>query len=434
MSSNREIAKGSLMQQVLHTAFLALLLLGWCAAAPAADDSVPTGDWPWWRGPHRNGIADPNQTPPAHWSERDNVLWKAPVPGRGHGSPIVSGDRVFIAAAEPEIEIQSLLCFDRKTGKLLWKKQVHQGGFEKKGNGKSTLASSTPATDGARVFINFLHAGAVYLTALNYQGEQLWQTKVADYVLYQGYGSSPTIFKSLVILAVDTKGGGALAGLDRATGKIVWSNKRPLLPNYPSPIILEAAGREQLFMTGCDLVSSFDPLSGKKLWEMGGATTECVTSIVTDGRLVFTSGGYPKQHVSAVEANGSGKLVWENKARVYVPSMIVRDGHLYAIMDGAGMAVCWSCDTGKEMWKARLGGVFSSSLVLVGDKLYAVNEDGKSFIYKAIPERFELIAQNKLGDEAMSSPAICGGQIFLRIADKSDAQRQEWLYCLGKRE
>ena len=185
-------------------------------------------------------------------------------------------------------------------------------------------------------------------------------------MLHQGYGSSPTIFKSLVIVTVDTKAGGAVAGLDRATGKILWSKKRPELPNYTSPIILEAAGREQLLLTGCDLVSSFDPGSGNSTLGDRSATTECVTSIVTDGRLVFTSGGYPKQHVSAVMADGSGKLVWENSSRVYVPSMIVRDGYLYAIMDAAGMAVCWACDTGKEMWKARLGGTFTSSLVLVG--------------------------------------------------------------------
>ena len=237
------------------------------------------GDWPWWRGPTRNGIAEPDQKPPIHWSEKENVLWKSPIPGRGHGSPVVSGNQVFVAAAEPDSETQSVLCFERQTGKLKWQTRIHQGGFEKKGNAKSTLASSTPACDGERVFINFLHAGAVYATALNYQGTPLWQTKVSDYVLHQGYGSSPAIYKSLVIVAVDTKGGGALAGLDRATGSIQWTKKRPALPNYASPIILEAAGREQLLLPGCDLVSSFDPLSGNKLWEIDGATTECVTSM-----------------------------------------------------------------------------------------------------------------------------------------------------------
>jgi outer membrane protein assembly factor BamB len=419
------------MQRLLLAAASTWLVLFVTSTAPADDGPAKAGDWPWWRGPTRNGIADPNQKPLLHWSATQNVLWKSAVPGRGHGSPTVSGNLVFVAAAEPETEIQSILCFDRQTGKRLWQMKVHQGGFEKKGHDKSTLASSTPACDGERVFINFIHAGAVYTTALSYQGEQLWQTKVSDYVLHQGYGSSPTVYKSLVIVSVDTKAGGAVAGLDRETGKIQWTKKRPALPNYSSPVILETAGRDQLLLPGCDLVSSFDPGSGKKLWEINGATTECVTSLVTDGRLVFTSGGYPKQHVSAVRADGSGAVVWENSARVYVPSMIVRDGYLYAILDAAGMAVCWACDTGKEMWKARLGGTFSASLVLVGQNLYAVNEAGKTFIYKADPKAFELVAENKLGEEVMASPAICGGCIFMRVAETRDGRRQEWLYCLG---
>src|SRR5262249_27063709 len=126
-------------------------------------------------------------------------------------------------------------------------------------------------------------------------------------------------------------------------------------------------------MTGCDLVAGFDPAEGKKLWEIPGSTTECVTSTVTDGKLIFTSGGYPKNHVSAVRPGESAKVVWENGTRVYVPSMLVRGGHLYAVTD-AGVAMCWKSDTGKEVWRGRLAGSFSSSPVLVGDNIYATNE------------------------------------------------------------
>src|SRR5436305_908526 len=157
---------------------------------------APT-DWPWWRGPQRNGSADPRQKPPLHWSDTDNVLWKTPVPGRGHGSPTVVGDQVFLATADHEKEVQSVLCYHRQTGKLLWQTEVHRGGFEKKGNGKSSLASSTVACDGKRLFINFLHAGAVWTTALDRDGGQLWQTKITDYVIHQGSGSSPAIYQGL---------------------------------------------------------------------------------------------------------------------------------------------------------------------------------------------------------------------------------------------
>lgn len=430
-----------MQRPLLVLAFTALTLPAavWLPAAEPRSDSgderlsVAPTDWPWWRGPNRNGVADAKQQPPLKWSASENVLWKSPVPGRGHGSPAVMGERVFLATADAEKQTQSVLCYERKTGKRLWQTEVHRGGFEKKGNVKSSHASATPACDGRRVFINFLHDGAVYTTALSLDGKQLWQTKICDFVNHQGFGSSPALYQSLVIVSADNKGGGAVAALDRATGKVVWKQERPKLPNYASPILLNVDGREQVFMTGCDLVSSFDPLTGKKLWESKGATTECVTSTVTDGQLLFTSGGYPKNHVSAMRADGSGKIVWENSARVYVPSLIVHNGYLYAVQDG-GVAVCWKCDTGKEIWKGRLGGTFSASPVLVGDRLFATNESGRTFIFKASPAGLDVIGENQLGDEVLATPTICGDRIYMRVVTNDQGQRQEMLYCLGKSE
>jgi hypothetical protein len=392
---------------------------------------APT-DWPWWRGPTRDGIAA-DQKPPLKWSDSESVLWKAPIPGRGHGSPTVVGEQVFLATADHEKETQAVLCFDRQTGKELWQTIVHRGGFKQKGNNKSSWASSTAACDGQRVFINFLHDGAIYTTALTREGKQLWQTKIADYVLHQGFGSSPAVYQSLLIVSADNKGGsGAIVGLDRATGKVAWRQERPKTPNYTSPIILKVDGRDQLLFTGCDLVTSFEPLSGKKLWEIKGSTTECVTSTVTDGGLIFTSGGYPKNHLAAVRADGSGKIAWENNTRVYVPSMIAHRGHLYAVLD-AGVAMCWKSDTGKEIWKGRLGGGFSASPVLVGDLFFATNETGKTFIFKASPEALDLVGENQLGDEVFATPTICGDRIYMRVALNKKGPRQEMLYCLGKK-
>lgn len=391
-------------------------------------------DWPWWRGPNRNGIADAKQQPPLKWSESENVLWKTPVPGRGHGSPTVVGDQVFLATADEKAEVQSVLCFNRQTGQRLWQTPIHRGRFSKNGNAKSSQASSTPACDGQRVFINFLHDGAIWTTALSLEGRQLWQTRVADYVLHQGFASSPALYQSLVIVSADNKGGtGAIAGLERATGKVVWKQERPKFPNYASPIILETAGREQLLLTGCNLVTSLEPLTGKKLWEMKGSTEECVTSTVTDGQVIITSGGFPRSHVAAVRADGSGKVAWENTTRVYVPSMLIHKGHLYGVQD-AGMATCWKCDTGEELWKGRLGGTFSASPVLVGEHLFATNEAGRTFLFKAKPEAFELVGENQLGSEVLATPTICGGRIYMRIATGTGEQRQEMLYCLGKGE
>jgi outer membrane protein assembly factor BamB len=343
----------------------------------------------------------------------------------------VIGDRIFLATADHERKVQLLLCYDRKNGKQLWQTEIHQGGFETKGNSKASLASSTPACDGQRVFINFLNAGAVHTSALTLDGKLLWQTKVADYLIHQGFGSSPAVYRNLVIVSADSKGDGLIAALDRVSGKLVWKQERPKAPNYASPIILNVAGRDQLVMTGCDLVTSFEPLTGKKLWEIKGSTTECVTSTVTDGDHIFTSGGYPKNHVSAVRADGSGKIDWENTARVYVPSLTVRDGHLYGVLD-AGIAMCWKADSGKEVWKGRLGGTFSASPVLVGDLIFATNEAGKTFIFKASAEAFDLVAENHLGGEVFATPTICGGRIYARVATTTNGKRQESLYCVGK--
>jgi len=417
-----------------------LILNSGCAASsdeghqntnPGPVGISPT-DWPWWRGPQRNGIAAANQHPPLRWSESENVLWKTPISGRGHGSVTVVGDQLFLATADDERQTQSVLCYDRKTGRQLWKTDVHHGGLSRKGNKKATRASSTVACDGTRLFINFQNNGAVYTTALTRNGKQLWQTKITDYVIHQGYGSSPAVYRSLVLVSADNKGGGAIAALNRATGDVVWKHSRPKTANYASPIILPIAGRDQLIFIGCNLVSSYAPLSGKKLWEIEGATTECVTSTVTDGQLVVTSGGYPKSHVAAVRADGSGEVVWEKPIRVYVPSMLVRDGSLYIVTD-AGIAMCWKCDTGEQIWKHRLGGTFSASPVLVGENIFVTNERGRTFVFKADPKKFTLVARNNLGDNVMATPTFCDSRIYMRVANQTAAGRQEMLYCLGRR-
>lgn len=401
------------------------------SAAEPAPVKVAQDDWPWWRGPNRNGIASADQSPPLTWSESENVVWKTPIPGRGHGSAIVVGNHVFINAADHETEEQSLLCLDRKTGKVVWRTVVHSGGFTKKGNKKASLASTTPACDGTHLFVNFLNDGAVFTTALTMNGDQVWQQKITDYVVHQGYGSSPAIYGDLVIVSADNKGGGGIAAMNRATGDIAWRRARPAKPNYVSPVILNVAGRDQLLFTGCDLVTGLHPVSGKQLWEIKGSTTECVTSTVTDGSLIFTSGGYPKNHISAVAADGSGKIVWENNVRTYVPSMLVHEGLLYAMLD-AGVATCRHSDTGEELWKGRLSGTISSSPILVNDRIYVANEVGTTFVFKASADGFEKLAANKLGDNVFATPTICGGRIFQRIAHTEDGQRNEYLYCLGK--
>jgi outer membrane protein assembly factor BamB len=389
----------------------------------------PATAWPAWRGPTGDGVAAPGQNPPVHWSETEGILWKAPVPGRGHGSPTVVGDRIYLATSDLGKQTQSILCLNRHTGQRVWETQVHGGHPDPGHHSNSSAACSTVACDGSRLFINFLNGGAVYTTALDIKGKILWQRKICDYATHQGFGSSPVLYESLVIVSADHRGGGVIAALNRDTGDLIWSQARPKLPNYTSPAIVQAGGRTQAVLAGCNLISSFDPASGKKLWELNGSTEECVVTPVTDGTRIFTSGGYPRNHTVAIFADGSGRIAWQNNARVYVPSMIQKEGYLYAVMD-AGLAVCWASDTGAELWKERLGGDFFASPVMVGDRIYATNLGGKTFVFEATPKHFELLAQNQLGDEAYASPVVCGSRIYLRVAKHAET-RQEFLYCVG---
>jgi outer membrane protein assembly factor BamB len=393
---------------------------------------VYAGDWPWWRGPDRNGVASSDQSPPLTWSDSENVIWRVPVPGRGHGSATIVGDCVYLLTAERSREARSVLCVDRASGEVRWHKDVHVGKLTPFKNEKASDASSTLACDGERLYVNFLHDDAMYTSALSLTGDVLWQTRICGYVEHQGFASSPAVWESLVIVTADNKGpgGGAVAGLRRDTGDIVWRHERPAQPNYASPIILEAAGRPQLLLTGCDLVSSFDPVSGDKLWEIAGSTTECVTSTIVCGDLMFTSGGYPDNHVSAVRCDGSGEVAWRNGSRVYVPSMLTKDGYLYGVTD-AGVAMCWECATGEEKWKGRVGGTFSSSPVLVGESIYVTNEAGENYVFQAAPDEFKLLASCRLGDECFSTPTIVDGRIYIRVAHREGDVRQEYLYCLG---
>ena len=273
----------------------------------------------------------------------------------------------------------------------------------------------------------------VFTTAFDFMGNKVWQKKISDYILHQGFSTSPAIYKSLLIVSADNKGGGAICGLNKSDGKIIWKVNRPKKPNYASPIIFNINGKDELVFQGCDLVTSLNPLTGEKLWETSGSTTECVSSIVTDGEHVFTSGGYPKNHVAAIKADGSGEVVWENISRVYVTSMIVKDGFLFAIMDN-GNAMCWDSKTGKNMWRERLNRATSASPVLVKDRIYAVDEFGNFSVFSANPKEFKILAKNKIGDQVYATPVICDSKIFIRAAELIDDKRQEILYCIGGKE
>jgi len=388
-------------------------------------------DWPWWRGPNLDGSVVSDKDVILPWDSQRDVRWMADLPGRGHGSPTVAGEMIFLATCDESQGSQSVIALDRQTGQQRWNTVVHASGAMLK-NPKSSGASSTVATDGERLFINFATGGKVILTALSLEGDILWQHTVCDYQIHQGYGASPALYEDIVYAVADTKGGGAIVALDRVTGKLLWQQSRPSDPNYPSPIVLKIAGKAQLILTGCDTVTSYEPKTGEILWEVSGATTECVTTTVTDGLHVYSSGGYPKNHLAAIRADGSRQVVWENGERVYVPSMLIHQGFLYTVLD-AGTVACWNSATGEMMWKGRLGGDMSSSPVLVGNKIYAINERAEGFVIEANPRELKVLGKCSIGDEMFASPVVCDGRIYLRVAFHEQGGRRERLVCIGPR-
>jgi outer membrane protein assembly factor BamB len=391
--------------------------------------AAPTGDWPQWRGPTGDGQADPSQKVPTEWSETKNILWRVPIPGRGHSSPIVAGGRIYLTTADTAKEEQRVLCLDRANGKMVWDTVVHRGKLDRAGHAHTSQASATAAWDGERLYVNFLNDQAIYTTALDAAGKVVWQRRVGDFHTHMGFGSSPVLHEATVLVSADHKRGGRLAGLNKQTGEVVWQHDRPKLPNYASPAVLNVAGKTQMVIAGCRLVSSFDPTSGRKLWEIEGSTEETVVTAVTDGHRVFVGGGYPNNHVVAVEADGTGQIAWQHGMRLYVPSLLVREGHVYAVND-SGQALCWKSDTGDQVWKEKVDREFYASPVMVGSRIYATSLAGRTSVFDATPAGFKLIAQNQLGDEALASAAICGNRIYLRGA-KDEASRQEYLWCIG---
>lgn len=417
-------------------AFILVTLVSLSGAAlysqsPRDFPHVGPDDWPWWRGPNLSAVVSSKPTV-TEWSETKNVVWKAPVPGRGHASPIVVGTRVFLSTADEDRNIQLVVCYDRASGKELWRKDIHQGGFDGRWHKKNTRASSTLACDGERVYAVFHNQGHIWATALDLDGNQVWQEKLGKFVSHWGYSASPALYRSQLIVANDHKEGGALFALDRRTGKQLWETPRPAAPTYASPVVLNVAGKDQLLICGAEQVSSYDPNNGKQLWSIKGTSVECVSTIVADGDRIIASGGFPAKETVSIKADGSGTVAWRVKVGDFVPSQLVHKGHLYSVLDN-GVIHCWKADTGEEKWKDRLSSAaFSASPIVVGDHIYVPGEDGKTHVIRANPAKFELVAVNQLGKAAYASPVACGGRLYLRIEGVADGKRQEFLYCIGQ--
>jgi hypothetical protein len=401
--------------------------------SPAWDDLPPVrvaaGDWPWWMGPKRDNIAADAGTPPVRWSATENMVWKAEVPGRGHGSPILWGERIFLPTADEKAQAQYVLCYDRRTGQKLWQTEVHRGGFMQK-HTKNSYASATPACDGRHVFMPFIVQGGVWLTALDLDGKIAWQKRLGDFHSMHGFAASPVFYKSLVIVVADAVKDSFIIAVHRGTGETAWRISRGNynLGTYASPTVGRIAGRDQLLIQGPYKLFSYDPATGKLLWSCDGPHDSTASTVNFDPEWVWASAGFPKRNLICVRANGSGDVtkshvVWKKEGNTaYVPSLLLADGLLYMVED-EGHVTCFEAKTGKVVWETRLRGAFSSSPVLAGGHIYVVSEAGVMYVFKA-GRTFELVGENDLGDGGFATPAISGGRIYLRTL--------HFLYCLGK--
>ena len=393
-----------------------------------AADTVAQTDWPQWRGMTNDGNAG-QQELVTEWDEQSSIRWRTEIPGRGHSSPIIVGSNVYLATADDMNQRQSIMSFDRQTGAPNWTTVVHEGGFPpaRQVHKKGTNANATVASDGSRLYISFFNRDAITATALDLDGQIVWQQELGKFVSKFGYAPSPVLYKSLVIFAADNRGGGYLTALDTQSGQVAWRIKRGSIDTYSSPIVANVGGQDQLLISGCDAVTSYDPATGKQNWR-----TECVAqatcaTIVTTEDRIFASGGYPDRETVCLAADG--KRIWSNEVKAYEPSMLVVGDRLVAVNDD-GIAYCWSIEDGDQRWRKRLGGNFSASPVLVGENIYVSNLKGDTFVFRA-GDQYQQVAKNRLGNDCYASPAVSNGELFLRVGYGSGADRQEQLVCIA---
>ncbi len=420
-----------------------------------AGTALSAQNWPMFRGPAASGVADGTPTP-VKWDvgTGDNVLWKTPVAGVAVSSPIVWGDRVFVSTAlssdasagirtglygdvEPAKDMSKhtwkLVALDKRTGKVLWERIAHEGIPKTKRHPKSSQATATPVTDGQRVIVSF---GSEGLYAYDLDGKPLWNRDLGvlnagwfyDPDYEWGVGSSPIIWKNLVIVQCDIQKNSFIAAFDAATGHPVWRTPREEIPSWSTPAIFENNGRTELVTQATTFIRGYDPTNGKELWRLSGNSEIAIpTPIVGPGVIIVTNGYRGVQPIFAIKPGASGditpasgqtqnaSIAWSaNRGGPYIPTPVIYGDHLYVLQINAVLAA-YNVRTGERVYQERVGGggSFSASPVAADGKLYLASEDGDVFVVKAGPT-YELLATNHLGQVVIATPAISAGTIIIR--------------------
>lgn len=430
------------------------------ASANAPKDAAKTENWPQFRGVGASGIGD-GKPLPVQWNaeKKEGVLWKTAIPGLGHCSPIVWGDKVFVTTAvsgkeNPELKVGlygdiapvsdstvhqwKIYCVNKSTGKILWEKVAVKGVPKIARHTKATHASSTMATDGKHVVAFF---GSEGLYCYDMAGKLLWKKTfgLLDSGYYMvpsaqwGFASSPVIYKNRVIIQCDVQTNGFLASLDADTGNEIWRTPRKDVPTWGTPSVVEVGGRPQIIVNGWKHIGGYDLPTGKEIWRMtGGGDIPVPTPVYGNGLLFITNAHGSMSPIYAIkpeaaggditlkgQATSSTSIAWFTpREGAYMQTPLVYGDYLYVCRDW-GVVGCYEAKTGKRLYNERLGtgrSGFTASAVAGDGKLYFTSEDGDIYVVQA-GAQFKLLATNTMGEVCMATPAISNGVLFFHTRD-----------------
>jgi outer membrane protein assembly factor BamB len=436
-----------------------LAICGLIASATLAADGHgdAANNWPAWRGPLATGVA-PTADPPLTWNEADgtNIRWKTEIPGRGHSTPIVWEDRIFLTTAvqvgdaipprpstapgnHDNLPVTHrhkfvALAVDRTNGKILWQKTLSEAVPHEQGHYTGSLASNSPVTDGEHLFVFF---GSFGLYCLDLDGGLIWKAGFGPMQSLHGHGegSSPVLYKDTLVVNWDHEGQSFIVALNKRTGKERWRIERNEVTSWASPIIVEHDGKPQVIVSGTSRVRGYDLASGKVIWECGGLSSNIVASPVSADGMVFAGSSYDKRALLAIHLDGAAgditttdRVAWRRiRGTPYVPSPLLYDGGLYFLTHYQGILSRVEARTGKDQPGAfrldGIGNVYSSPVAAAG-RVYVTDLDGNTIVIKSgvAPRRLAL---NHLSEPISASAAIAGRQLFLR--------GEKHLYCLEEK-
>jgi outer membrane protein assembly factor BamB len=416
-----------------HCIFICILVL-WSTR----DSAVWGENWPAWRGPQADGVSGETKLP-FTWGPERNILWKVPLPEPGNSTPIVWGQHVFITQSLDKGKRRALIAFARTDGKKLWQREVSCP-IQETSHPQNPPCSGSPVTDGKAVYAHFASAGVV---AYDFAGKRLWHRDLGQVLHKWGNGSSPILYKNLLIVYQGPGEPTFLIALDKQTGKTIWKKEEPginspIFGSWSTPVVVRAGQRDELIMAlpgdkvgGLGEFKAYDPQTGSVLWRCTGLGTEVYAMPVmsTAGDLIVGISGH-NGPTMAVRPGGQGDVtsshrVWQvaGKLPQRIGSGILHEHRLF-LADAEGFVECLDAKNGKNIWKARLPGRLWGSLLLAEGKLYVSSLEGQTFVLAAAG-KFHLLATNDLREPIYASLAVSDGNFFLRT--------YQHLYCIGKR-